>query len=219
MHRLEPSLLALAICLATLAGFVDAIAYTSLGGFFAAFMSGNTTRLGVALGTARFDEARTAVTLLMCFVSGVMLATVIGRAWPQRQQAAVMAVVTALLALSAIATELHPGMPPLLFLAIAMGAENGMFARDGGVSTGLAGMSGALVRLGEQLAGALMGDPDRTTWIRYLMLWIGFAGGALLGVRCHGVSGYGAVWVAAAGAAVLTVAISVVTGRSDRPRP
>ncbi|WP_164153920.1 DUF1275 family protein, partial [Stenotrophomonas maltophilia] len=47
MQRTESPLVVIAICLAALAGFVDALAFTSLGGFFASFMSGNSTRLGV----------------------------------------------------------------------------------------------------------------------------------------------------------------------------
>ena len=59
MQRYQPAVhRGRAICLAALAGFVDALAYISLGGFFASFMSGNTTRLGVGLATARFARAR-----------------------------------------------------------------------------------------------------------------------------------------------------------------
>jgi hypothetical protein len=41
-----------AVALAALAGCVDAIGFLSADGYFVSFMSGNTTRLGVALGTA-----------------------------------------------------------------------------------------------------------------------------------------------------------------------
>ena len=41
-----------AVALAALAGCVDAIGFLSANGYFVSFMSGNTTRLGVALGTA-----------------------------------------------------------------------------------------------------------------------------------------------------------------------
>src|SRR3546814_9944840 len=42
MQRYQTPMIAAAVLLAVLAGFVDAIAYISLGGFFASFMSGNT---------------------------------------------------------------------------------------------------------------------------------------------------------------------------------
>jgi len=38
-----------AIGLAAIAGYVDAIAFVDLGGFFVSFMSGNSTRLAVGL--------------------------------------------------------------------------------------------------------------------------------------------------------------------------
>src|SRR3546814_15790420 len=41
MQRYQTPMIAAAVLLAVLAGFVDAIAYISLGGFFASFMSGN----------------------------------------------------------------------------------------------------------------------------------------------------------------------------------
>src|SRR5688572_25405343 len=109
MHRTEPPLAATAICLAALAGFVDALAFTSLGGFFASFMSGNSTRLGVGLGSGKWSDAIVAVSLVMSFVSGVILASVIVRAQPRRDKTLVMAAVTGLLVVAAIVASLMPG--------------------------------------------------------------------------------------------------------------
>ena len=96
MHRTEPTLAAAAICLAALAGFVDAMAFTSLGGFFASFMSGNSTRLGVGLARGITGDAVIAVSLVLSFVSGVILASVIVRARPVRAQPFVLGAVTLL---------------------------------------------------------------------------------------------------------------------------
>ena len=180
MQRYRPSMIALAICLAALAGFVDALAYSSLGGFFASFMSGNTTRLGVAFATERHDEVRMAGALLLSFVSGVMIATVIARRWAKHAQAAVMITVTLLLGTAATIMQAQPNTKALLLLAAAMGAENGLFLRDGEVSIGLTYMTGSLVRMAQRLAGALMGDADRWTWMRYLALWLATGAAAVL---------------------------------------
>ena len=67
-----------------------------------------------------------------------------------------------------------------------MGAENGMFTRDGEVSIGLTYMTGSLVRMGQKLAGALMGDNDRWGWIPYLFLWSGFVAGAVMAACVFG---------------------------------
>ena len=49
MIRYRPSIRLFAALLSGLAGFVDAIGFIKLGGFFVSFMSGNSTRLAVAL--------------------------------------------------------------------------------------------------------------------------------------------------------------------------
>jgi uncharacterized membrane protein YoaK (UPF0700 family) len=207
MQRTEPPLIAIAICLAALAGFVDAQAFMSLGGFFASFMSGNSTRLGVSLATGVGSDTATAGALLLSFVSGVIVATVIVRARPRDSMPAVMAAVTLLLLVAAAVGSVAPGMIALLLLAVAMGAENGVFHRDGEVTIGLTYLTGSLVRMGQRLAGALMGDADRWAWVPYLLLWMGFVAGVVFGVGAHLRWGWSALWLAAAASAALTVLI------------
>lgn len=75
-----------------------------------------------------------------------------------------MIAVTILLGTAATIMQVQPNTKALLLLAAAMGAENGLFLRDGEVSIGLTYMTGSLVRMAQRLAGALMGDADRWTW-------------------------------------------------------
>lgn len=215
MHRTESPLIAVAVCLAALAGFVDAFAFTSLGGFFASFMSGNTTRLGVGLGTGIGGAAAVAAGLILAFVGGVILASVLVRATGHRHKTAVMGVVTILLTLAAIVSSVTPGPLVLVLLAAAMGTENGVFNRDGEVTIGLTYMTGSLVRVGQKLAGALMGDRDRWSWVPYLALWLGFLAGVVSGAASQLRWGWDALWLAALIAAALTVAIARLT----RTRP
>ena len=49
MRRLSSAATLTTVLLAALAGIVDALAFSGLGGFFASFMSGNSTRFGVGL--------------------------------------------------------------------------------------------------------------------------------------------------------------------------
>jgi len=207
MDRTAPPLVTIAICLAALAGFVDALAFTSLGGFFASFMSGNSTRLGVGLGAAGLGDAAMAVALVMSFVAGVIVASVIVRAQPERNRPVVMIAVTGLLLAGAVVATLAPGPIALLLLAAAMGCENGVFHRDGDVTIGVTYMTGSLVRMGQKAAGALMGDKDRWSWVPYLALWLGFVCGAVLGAASHARWGWNALWLAPAAAAMLTVAL------------
>ncbi|UZK65678.1 YoaK family protein [Sphingomonas sp. M1-B02] len=208
MHRTEPPMIVIAVCLAGLAGFVDALAFTSLGGFFASFMSGNTTRLGVGLGTGNGGVAMTAGALILSFVSGVILASVVARMAGRRYPAAVMTVVTLLLFLAAIVAAVAPGPIVLLLLASAMGVENGVFNRDGEVSIGLTYMTGSLVRMGQKLGNALMGDADRWDWVPYLALWLGFAAGVVFGAASQLRWGWDALWLAGAVSTALTVALA-----------
>lgn len=217
MHRTESPLIAVAVCLAALAGFVDALAFTSLGGFFASFMSGNTTRLGVGLGAGHGGDALTAGALVMSFIGGVIVSSVLVRAAGERHKAAVMAVVTALLTLAAIVGTVTPGPLVLVLLAMAMGTENGVFNRDGEVTIGLTYMTGSLVKIGQKLAGALMGDRERWSWVPYLALWLGFLAGAVSGAASQLRWGWNALWLAALIAAVLTIAIARLTGTRSLP--
>src|SRR3546814_13016718 len=59
---------------------------------------------------------------------------------------------------------------PLLLLAAAMGAENGVFLRDREVSIGVTYMTGTLVRVGQKLAGSVLGRGRPVAWATYLLL-------------------------------------------------
>ncbi|MES2988182.1 MAG: YoaK family protein [Pseudomonadota bacterium] len=207
MDRTPQPLIVVAMCLAALAGFVDALAFTSIGGFFASFMSGNSTRLGVGLGGRGLSDAAMALGLVMSFVSGVIVSSVIARARRERAGESIMVVVTGLLAAAAAMAMLQPGPIVLIFLAMAMGCENGVFNRDGERGFGVTYLSGALVRMGQKAANALMGDADRWGWVPYLALWLGFVAGAVLGAASQFRWGWDALWAAPVAAAVIAVAL------------
>ena len=71
MTRYDKRVQALAIGLSMLAGYVDAIGFIQLGGFFVSFMSDNSTRLGVGLIEWSNDATR-AGGLITLFVIGVI---------------------------------------------------------------------------------------------------------------------------------------------------
>lgn len=208
MQRLPLSVLLVAVLLAALAGFVDAIAFSAFAGFFASFMSGNTTRLGVAIASGLQAELHTAISLILAFVSGVMGGAIAARAGGVRGREAVMLLVTALLALAALCLGFGPRQLALVLLAGAMGAENAVFSRNGEVQVGLTYMTGTLVRFGQRLADALMGVGPRTGWWRDLLFWGGFLFGTLGGAGAFQLAGDGAVWIAAVLAGLLTLLVA-----------
>ena len=101
MQRYDRPAIGLAMGLSGLAGFVDALGFLSLGGFFVSFMTGNTTRLGIELAQGRLDGILLAGMIIVLFVLGVVCGSLAGHAGGRRRQAAVLAFVTLTLALSA----------------------------------------------------------------------------------------------------------------------
>ncbi|MES2057081.1 MAG: YoaK family protein, partial [Pseudomonadota bacterium] len=78
MTQLDRSGLALALGLAAIAGFVDAVAFVTIGQFFVSFMSGNSTRLAVSLATGAWHPAGFAAGLIALFVAGVAIGNIVG---------------------------------------------------------------------------------------------------------------------------------------------
>lgn len=178
MIRFAPSVRALAICLAFLAGWVDALGFLATSGFFVSFMSGNSTRLAVGL-TGAYADAMAAGTLIFCFVAGVILGAVAGAYGGRRHSAAVLLLVSLLLTGAAMASGWQGLWTPGL-LALAMGAENAVFEREGEAPLGVTYMTGSLVRVGLGLSGILTGR-RHPGWAGYAILWMGLVAGALAG--------------------------------------
>lgn len=193
----------LAATLSAIAGFVDAIAFMQLGGFFVSFMSGNSTRLGVGLASDA-HAAALAGGLIAMFVAGVMLGAFANRDASKSGALRVLILVASTLALAGVAASMKAPALAVAALALAMGAENAVFQRDGEVSIGVTYMTGALVRFGQKLAAALTGGA-RFEWLPYLLLWAGLVAGAVLGALAFGAYGISGVWFAVA--AVVSVAL------------
>jgi uncharacterized membrane protein YoaK (UPF0700 family) len=200
MNRYDRKIWGLAAGFAALAGYVDALGFLYLGGFFVSFMSGNSTRLAVGLST-HFSDAATAAGLIASFVIGVMLGSLCGRVIQRSRHSALMYLIAAMLSIAALLAILGASWAAAAALAMAMGAENALFERDGEVQIGLTYMTGTLVKFGQRLLSALMGG-DRFGWLPYLLLWLGLVTGAVLGAVSYRLVGNSAIW-AAAGAALL----------------
>lgn len=192
---------ALAIGLAALAGYVDAIAFIESGGFFVSFMSGNTTRLGVGLAD-NAGAAAIAFGLIGCFVFGVTTASLIGDRSGKFRRPVVLVMVSLLLAASAIIASMGAASAAIACLAVAMGAENTVVGQPGETPLGLTYMTGTIVNLGRCLAVAIQGG-NPIGWRSYLLLWGGLLGGAVLGAGASQGAGMSALWGGAGFAAVL----------------
>lgn len=191
-----------AIALAAMAGFIDAVGFLSADGYFVSFMSGNSTRLGVSLGT---DPARALMpaVLIAGFLGGVTGGALFARWAGTLHKPAVLALVTAMLFTAASGRLL--GSPVLMLggLVMAMGALNNTFQRGGEVTVGLTYMTGALVKLGQGFANALSGQPN-AGWTSWAGLWGGLLTGAVLGAFAQDRLPLFCLWLAAGYCAVMT---------------
>ncbi|WP_245933383.1 YoaK family protein [Arthrobacter livingstonensis] len=177
------------------AGFVDAVGFIHLGGYFVSFMSGNSTRAGAALAEGNPLGFMLAMGLVAAFTAGVISASILRRLVPFRKRMWVLLYVTAALGLAVVLFDLNVAVwlaPPVM--ALAMGALNVIFERDGEVSIGLTYMTGTLVKMGQQMAAALTGG-NRLGWVRYLFLWLSLTLGSIVGGFAYFALNLNALWV------------------------
>lgn len=193
MNRLNRHRQALAIGLAGLAGYVDAVGFLSAQGYFVSFMSGNTTRMAVEAAQGWHRAAMPAL-LIGGFVVGVAAGAWLAIRAGHWRKPAVIGLVAALLLLAALAAPRSLDVQ-LALLVLAMGAINNTFQRDGEVAVGITYMTGALVRFGQSL-GAMLAGERRSGGLAFLLLWLGLAGGALAGALAALHWGRAAIWPA-----------------------
>jgi uncharacterized membrane protein YoaK (UPF0700 family) len=208
MIRYDRRTQALAVCLSALAGYVDAVGYMALGGFFVSFMSGNTTRLGVGIARHGPDVAM-AGGLIGTFVLGVVIASLIGAAAGPARKQAVLALMTGLIILAATCGTTGHILIAAFLVALAMGTENAVFERDGEVTIGLTYMTGTLVKAGQQVAAALRGGAP-WKWLPFVLLWAALALGAVTGAFAWNAFAIDALWLAVAVGALLTLAAGLL---------
>ncbi len=185
--------------LSAVAGFVDAVGFIHLGGYFVSFMSGNSTRAGAVLANGSWLGFGLAMGLVGAFLAGVITASLLRRVVPRRKRLAVLLYIAALLSAAALMFDgglWLPLVPPMM--AFAMGAENVVFERDGEVSIGLTYMTGTLVKMGQRIATALAGG-DRLGWLRYFGLWLALTVGSILGGLAYHAFSLNALWLSVGG--------------------
>jgi len=204
MTRLESRARLFACGLSALAGFVDAIGFIQSGGFFVSFMSGNSTRLGVGIAESA-HVALIAGAIIICFLGGVVGGSLLGAQFERRRPAAVLLAISGMIGLAALLEYFGNVGYPIALLACAMGAENAVFERDGEVRIGVTYMTGSLVRVGNGIAGAILGRGGNG-WGGYLLLWLGFVGGVVLGALSFGSGNSATLWAASGTALVLAAA-------------
>ena len=203
MTRYDKRVQSLAVGLSVLAGFLDALGFIHLGGFFVSFMSGNSTRLGVGL-VERAHNAAVAAGLIGLFVIGVIIGSLGGRSALSHRRVSVLALVALMLAMAATLNAFGHAIDAVVLMVVAMGAENATFESDGEVHIGLTYMTGTLVKFGQRIAEAVVGG-RRFAWASYLFLWLGLVLGAVAGALTYLRLGLDGLWIADGFALLLTI--------------
>jgi uncharacterized membrane protein YoaK (UPF0700 family) len=150
----------LALELAGIAGFVDVVGYLTLHHLFTAHLTGNASKLGVALGQGHLADAGPLAAVPVLFALGVALGTVAadaGRAW--LALAAQFALVAAFMGYGS--TVVHHGAGPaetsasfyaLAALAtVSLGLQTAALTRIDGSTVRTSYVSGTITRLAQSL--------------------------------------------------------------------
>ena len=204
--------IALACALSALAGYVDAIGFLHLGGLFVSFMSGNSTRLGVSLADGQWETAAGAFGLIVLFVIGAAGGSLLVLGRGLHRQPWLLFTEALLLAIAALAYAFRQPTVAIGAIVLAMGLENAVFQIHGGDGLGLTYVTGALVKVGQLLADALMGGP-RLGFLPNLLLWAALVFGSLCGALAYHWMNLGAIWFAAAFALALGAIVAASVHR------
>lgn len=201
MLKHSRSEIALASGLAWTAGYVDAVGFLHLGGYFVSFMTGNSTRAGAAVADTSLSGFLQAFGLITAFFLGVVAASVLRRVLSRHRRPAICLLSAAVLGAAWASTAFpEAGWALAPGLAASMGLLNTVFERGGEVSIGITYMTGTLVKLGQKVTGALFGERGNG-WHRYLLLWCSLT----LGSLCGG-AGYLLLGLASLGPAITALA-------------
>ncbi|MBO0905319.1 YoaK family protein [Jiella sonneratiae] len=165
--------------LSFLAGMTDAIGFLRAGDFLS-FMSGNTTRLAIAIGEGRGDAVMRLASILGIFVVGNATGVIVVRATGERQWPLLMAVTVVTGSVAAFAGA-SPSPFTYLPLVLAMGMLNAAVDNVAGHPLGLTYVTGALSRFGKGLGRFICGE-RRPGFLVQMCPWVGMLSGAVTGV-------------------------------------
>ncbi|WP_457104199.1 YoaK family protein [Methylobacterium sp. P5_C11] len=200
-----------AIALAALAGCADSIGFLEFSQLFMSFMSGNTTRFGVAVSNGDWENVTRVASTISIFCFGAFLGTLIA-AWVGRWRLAVLLTLQALLLAGGLLMPWGTFAYPLHAypIVLALGLQNATLQDDGGRSLALTYVTGAVVRFGTGCANLLLGTVAPSFWIQ-APLWAGLTTGAVVGGLLDIRYGESAFLFPAALAAILALIAIVLT--------
>ena len=210
--------LAVAVLLAAITGFVDAVAYDRFLGVFVANQSGNAVFLGVAIGGSGSSTVWRPATSMVGFALGIVVGQLVRQraarprlgAWLLLCEVALFVVVIVITGPIDRARLVGGGQGALLILlaSMAMGVQTEVIRHVAGTAVATTYQTGAIARVGEAVSRMVA----RTARLReerelviLLLVLAAYIGGAALGASAPGVWRW-SMTLAAAVTAVLALA-------------
>lgn len=164
-----------AVVLASIAGAVDAIGFLHFHTFYVSFMSGNTTRMAVAVANGDLGVVMGGGAVIASFVAGVVVGDLLTNEPPRRQWATLLFEAALLL----FAALFGPGIRSSLLLAAAMGMHNALVLRADGATVALTYVTGTLVHVGRAVAARFAERRSPPALWPMVGLWLALASGAI----------------------------------------
>jgi uncharacterized membrane protein YoaK (UPF0700 family) len=206
--------------LAGLAGVLGATAFAHSAGYFVTFMTGNAQR--AVLGYFRHEVVLsvTAGVLLLCFVAGVVVASVCRRRFWAAHPHGPTVLTTFSLVAATVVDVIGEGwgkntldFAPIMLVVFGVGALNTSFVKDGEVSVPLSYVTGTLVKMGQGIERHIAGG-TAADWLGYFLLFASFVLGAVAG-GCIGMVVNG-TWMLVVASAVCALTTAYTYFHQDR---
>jgi uncharacterized membrane protein YoaK (UPF0700 family) len=171
-----------ATILTLIAGIADAVGYITMGGVFAANMTGNTVLAGIAAAQRNYTDAWHHLAPLLAFFLGAMLSRLLLRL--SHRPTAGLLVEAALLAVVGF-LPISPE-PAVLILALAMGVQASAITHFSGNAVSTVVVTSTLARTADTLLDRLWpGEKEPLPVVANLPLlaltWVGYLAGAVAG--------------------------------------
>jgi uncharacterized membrane protein YoaK (UPF0700 family) len=180
-----------ATILTLIAGIADAVGYITMGGVFAANMTGNTVLAGIAAAQRNYTDAWHHLAPLLAFFAGAMLSRLLLRL--SHKPTAGLLVEAALLAVVGfLALDREVAV---MIVALAMGVQASAITHFGGSAVSTVVVTSTLARTADALLDRLWaGEKKQLPAVTNLPLlgftWMGYLVGAVAGTLLLGVMPY-----------------------------
>lgn len=195
-----------ATALTALAGFNDAVGYSALGHLYVSFMSGNSTHFGMSLAGADWSGVLLAGSIILMFVVGTSVGTVIGDHFPKSMAPRILGIEFVIMLGAVVGAYIGAGPAALVPIAGAMGMQNVLHQVVGGADIGKGFITGSLFGLGQSLARFALRRGQGATAFQHGWSWLSFIAGVSTGTLALQMLGL----VVALGAVAIAFAIMLV---------